>query len=224
METTRPRPWFIAFNSAWDQQNCFPVFKERLNQLRIFDDLPFHQVQMPEKQLHTTVISLIRITDWPDDLCIERTLIEKLKAWLPHLDLHALRSAFKGFKLDAYEVRYFDTVTAIQFQCDEREVVRFRQYIRNNFRSPIEGFTRELEELEIRARFEIDLQRFESGHLHSAISRSPYPCDLAKETRMSRKLDGLSFNINRITLMISDESMGNFSAFNEDPSFVISVK
>jgi|688.fasta_scaffold440772_1 hypothetical protein len=178
---------------------------------------------MPEKQLHTTVISLIRISDWPGCLCIERTLIDKLKVWLPYLDLNSLRSAFKGFNLDAYQVRYFDTVTAIQFRCDEKEVIRFRQYIRDNLRSPIEGFISELEGLGIKGSIEIDLPRFADGHLHSAIARSPYPCDLIKESRISRELDGLSLNINRINLMISDESMGNPSAFNEDLSVLLSA-
>lgn len=204
-----PRPWFITFNAVWKQLEIFRVFMEALEAEGAFSNFPYHQKRMDDSQLHTTVISLLKITDWPDEHSVETLVSNCLDDWITGLDFAPLKKVFTEFSLEAYEVRYFDTVSAVQFRCLDGRVAAFRQSVREFYRSEIDRLKDHLADSQVCSELQIDLSRNIGGHLHSAIARSTSNNETIKLSWSSLPLSIPAVRVEEIKLLVSDESMSN---------------
>lgn len=207
----KPRPWFLSLAALWnDDAKAAQHLDAALARLRTTPLFPYHHMEVASHSRHLTVFAILRINALPSSTESFRDfssyLISSLTA--DFQILNRLTELFgAGLSLDAYELRVFDSGTAIQFQ-GGKQLAAFRDGAREVLDEPVMGLARAYGEGIIDPLVE-DHAKSRGSHAFGSIARSPNRVDGPIERFRVALQPPVRFQFARIHLLTSDDALTN---------------
>jgi hypothetical protein len=207
----KSRPWFLSLTGIWsDDADAVAQLNLALTALEPSAPYPHHQFAVRHEARHLTILAILRINDIPSPTPsfrdFSRHLISSITAE-PGL-LNRLTKQFgAGLVLDAYEIRAFDSGTAVQFQ-GTSQLGDFRDNAREILTEPVSRLVAAYPDGTIDPLVD-DPIKSRGERAFGSIARSPSRSDPPAE-RFRVSLDPpVKFNFRRIHLLTSDEFLTN---------------
>jgi hypothetical protein len=180
---------------------------DRLNPSLIF---PHHHIAVDRRARHLTVLVLMR---FPASIAQTGPLDEVAKEVFFSMSIDNTTTCelgslmVDGIDLDAYEIRSYDSATAIQFRGDGR-LAKFREVGRKILAPIVEGSLSLFPDGMIEPMIHGSQKNF--GDLaYGSIARSPLPGELDCERWRRAISNPVRFRFTRIHLLVSDEALTN---------------
>jgi hypothetical protein len=201
------RPWFLTVTTKWTWSPDFSALKENLATAGVLDHLPFHHILLRDEIWHLTIATLLKVDQWADNETGEQSMQRCFQSAKLHLE-RLEDIAFAKFELFPFEVRCYDSGTAVQFKCEDDALALLRDRIRVNLGPVMERVAKELggEGHGIRATFNEPRNHGSCGY--GSIARSPFRLE-SGACAWIRPLSRMRMRINKISIAASDEAFVN---------------
>lgn len=208
-----PRPWYLTISACAQQNPSLAAFFEAQSEAAWRKLQPFHQVAMHPWQLHVTVFALARLTAWAH-FEAEQAGIQVQAFLYDYCPQQEILADFRGVSLIATEVHCYDNGTAIQFRAADDRLENLRTALRQRLTVPVSQALAAASQKRITAEYLLSNARNSGGHIHGAVARSILSTDLA----VLRWRHPINYeepiDIRCISLIVSDDSMGNPAAYD----------
>lgn len=210
-----PRPWYLTISASVQRNPALAAFFESCPGSEWHKFQPFHQVAMAPWQLHVTVFAVARLTGWAGSAA-EQAGLQLLELLFENCPPQEILADFRGLALCPTEIHCYDSGNAIQFQSADERLEQLRSALKQRLTVPLCQALAAASAHKISTEYLICQDRNSGSHVHSAVTRSVSPSDTS-QLRWRRPLNyDRPIDIRCISLIVSDEAMGNPAAYEDE--------